>query len=319
MNKIPILILTGFLGSGKTTLLNRLVAHYQGRTGRLAVLVNEFGKAGIDGQLLEEGEYDLRELNRGSLFCICVKKDFIRILDDVANIQSPPDLLLVEATGLADPGDLSAYLDEGPIAGRYQVAGNIATVDALQFHKVVETLPAVRNQVELASLLLLNKTDLVSPERAEEVRQMLRRINPTAPIQNTVYAEISSELLPDVGLGKELDAHWQNNVLSAKPLSTGPAASIEAVVIEADKPISRSQWESILKSLPGDLLRGKGIAELDDGRRYRIERNSDRWEFSLLGTAATAPSGRILLIGYNLKNKILPLADRFAKMQLKVV
>ena len=104
---IPTILLTGFLGAGKTTLLNRLIAHYGSR--RLAVLVNEFGQAGIDGQLLRQGDYQLVQLNRGSLFCICVRTDFIAEVERIAR-QLEPELLLIEATGLADTSEMEKML-----------------------------------------------------------------------------------------------------------------------------------------------------------------------------------------------------------------
>lgn len=309
MNAIPMLILTGFLGSGKTTLLNRLIVHYRDRTERLAVLVNEFGAAGIDGQLLEEGEYDLHELNRGSLFCICVKKDFIRILDDIASMESPPDLLLVEATGLADPSDLSAFLNEAPIAGRYRVAANISMVDARQFHKVLQTLPAVRNQVEQASLLLLNKTDLVTPERVEELHEMLGRINPAAPIHSTVYAEVAPEVLPDYRRGQ-----WR---CQASP-STGPPPAIGSITLETDKSATRCEWEAFLKTLPQDLLRAKGIADLDDGQRYRVELTGSNWELAEIGPSVDPPCGRLLLIGQGLNRESLTFGKPFQALGFRI-
>ena len=319
MNAIPMLILTGFLGAGKTTLLNRMISHYRGRTERLAVLVNEFGAAGIDGQLLDEGQYDLHELNRGSLFCICVKKDFIRILGDIARMEFPPDLLLVEATGLADPGDLSAYLDEPPLAGRYRVSANICMADAQRFHKVLETLPAVRNQVEQASLLLLNKTDLVDAGRVEELRKMLREINPTAPIHSTVYARLTADVLPDHLNGGQCRGRAS---LSTLP-PTGPPPGITSVTLETNGRPARRRWEAFLETLPKDLLRGKGIVDLDDGKRYRIELVGAEWKLFLMDNrapeaTAAQPCGRVLLIGQGLDGESLLADGRFEDMRLRI-
>ena len=97
--KIPTIILTGFLGAGKTTLLNRLIDYYQ--STRTVLLINEFGQVGIDGQLLAAGNYQKIELNKGSLFCICVRTDFIDEVERIAT-EMRPELLIIEATGLAD-------------------------------------------------------------------------------------------------------------------------------------------------------------------------------------------------------------------------
>lgn len=104
---IPTIILTGFLGVGKTTLLNRLIDHYRSR--RTVLLLNEFGTIGIDGALLRQGNYTKVELNKGSLFCICVRTDFIMEVERIAN-EIRPDFLIVEATGLADTSEMEKML-----------------------------------------------------------------------------------------------------------------------------------------------------------------------------------------------------------------
>jgi len=104
---IPTILLTGFLGAGKTTLLNRLIEHYKSK--RTVLLINEFGKVGIDGEMLVEGNYEMIELNKGSLFCICVRTDFIFEVERIAT-QIKSELLIIEATGLADTSEMEKML-----------------------------------------------------------------------------------------------------------------------------------------------------------------------------------------------------------------
>ena len=107
--RIPTIILTGFLGAGKTTLLNRLIEHYNSE--RTVLLINEFGQVSIDGELLAEGNYEKIELNKGSLFCICVRTDFIFEVERIAK-ELKPELLIIEATGLADTSEMEKMLAE---------------------------------------------------------------------------------------------------------------------------------------------------------------------------------------------------------------
>ncbi|MCK5845314.1 MAG: hypothetical protein KAG97_11445, partial [Victivallales bacterium] len=103
MNKIPIVLVSGYLGAGKTTLLSRLLEGGGPLEGKsVAVLVNEFGALPVDGALLPDGDYLLTEINKGSVFCVCLKTDLIRNFEDIAR-NFKPDLLLMEATGIAEP------------------------------------------------------------------------------------------------------------------------------------------------------------------------------------------------------------------------
>jgi len=103
-----VLLITGFLGSGKTTFLNRIINNFPQEL-KLTILINEFGEIGIDGTLVEGDDIDMMEISRGSIFCVCVKTDFIKGLYEL-NAKIKPDLLIIESTGLANPSDLKRDL-----------------------------------------------------------------------------------------------------------------------------------------------------------------------------------------------------------------
>ena len=184
---IPTVLLTGFLGAGKTTLLNRLIEHYRSR--RTVLLVTEFGQVGVDATRLIPGSYDLVELNKGSLFCICVRTDFI---DEVARISRDlqPDLLLIEATGLADTSEMEKMLSLPNLIQHIHLDACLCVVDATSFYKIVGFLRAPQSQVQNADVILLNKSDLATAAELEATRRALAALQPRATIVETVYCNM---------------------------------------------------------------------------------------------------------------------------------
>jgi|GEM_PF-762258 len=192
-----VVLLTGFLGSGKTTVLRHLLETLPGETEkggplRCGVLINEFGKVSIDGPLLREGraQLPLWEINRGSIFCYCAKGDFLRtLLTDVRH--SAPALLLVEASGVADPTDLERDFARPLLSPLYRLVRNICVVDAPRFEETLDLFPLVSKQVLAAHLLLVNKCDLLAPNERERLGRLLRELNPAAALCFTSFAAVT--------------------------------------------------------------------------------------------------------------------------------
>jgi G3E family GTPase len=157
---IPIYLLTGTLGSGKTTLLNNLLQLPQFKDGNTCLIINEFGELGVDGALVESGDHPKFELNKGSIFCICIKTDFIATLQAIAN-DVKPDCLLVEATGMAEPRDVQDFIDVPDLAKEFHIEANVCIVDALDFIRVAPMLRAARQLATWADTILNNPCDLV--------------------------------------------------------------------------------------------------------------------------------------------------------------
>ena len=176
---IPVTIVTGFLGSGKTTLLNRILSERHG--AKIAVIENEFGEAGIDNDLLVSGEEQVVEMNNGCI-CCTVRGDLIRILNDLADRRADGrlafDRVVIETTGLADPGPVAQtfFLDE-QVSRRYLLDAVITLVDAVHAMRQLDENEQAQAQVGFADRLLLSKTDLVGREQVDAVSQRLRQIN----------------------------------------------------------------------------------------------------------------------------------------------
>jgi len=193
--RIPVTVLTGYLGAGKTTLLNRILGEDHGR--RYAVIVNEFGEIGIDGELITSGDEELFEMNNGCI-CCTVRGDLIRTLQGLlqqgAGRAKPFDAIIVETTGLADPGPVAQTFFVDPVLQERLALDSITTVvDARHIGARLDDSREAAEQIAFADQIVLNKTDLVSDEQLSSVEARLRRINPLAPVHRTQRARLPLE------------------------------------------------------------------------------------------------------------------------------
>src|SRR5690606_14040507 len=162
---IPVTILTGFLGAGKTTLLNRILTEQHGR--KLAVIENEFGEIGIDHELVVTSEEELFEMNNGCI-CCSVRGDLIRVLGRLIKRKDRLDGVLIETTGLADPGPVvQTFFSDDEMRPHFRLDGVITVVDAKHVVQHFDDAPEVKKQIAFADLIILNKSDLVAADELD--------------------------------------------------------------------------------------------------------------------------------------------------------
>ncbi|MCE0524072.1 MAG: GTP-binding protein [Methylacidiphilales bacterium] len=194
---IPVTVITGFLGAGKTTLLNRILTENHGK--RIAVIENEFGEVGVDHQLVIQSDEEIFELNNG---CICcrVRGDLIRILAKLRQRRDKFDSVLIETTGLADPGPVAqTFFTDEEVKESFSLDGIVTVVDARHVGLHFDDTREVREQIGFADVILLNKTDLVSPAGLAETEARIRKMNPLAKIYRTENAAIDLSKVLNVG------------------------------------------------------------------------------------------------------------------------
>jgi len=183
MDPIPVTVITGFLGAGKTTLLNRILTEQHGR--KLAVIENEFGEVGVDNQLVISGEEELFEMNNGCI-CCSVRGDLIRILGRLLKRKDRLDGVLIETTGLANPAPVAqTFFTDEEMRAAFRLDAIVTVVDAKHVLTHLDTGDESVKQVAFADVILLNKTDLVTPAELVSLEARIRRINAVARIHRT--------------------------------------------------------------------------------------------------------------------------------------
>ena len=187
-DKIPVTVLTGYLGAGKTTLLNRILSEPHGK--KFAVIVNEFGEIGIDNELVVNADEEVFEMNNGCI-CCTVRGDLVRIIDGLMRRKGKFDAIIVETTGLADPAPVAQtfFMDEA-VGAKTKLDAVVTVVDAKWLAERLKDAPEAKNQIAFADVILINKTDLVSPEELHELEARIRALNPYARLHRTERAKI---------------------------------------------------------------------------------------------------------------------------------
>lgn len=258
--RVPVTVVTGFLGSGKTTLINHILKGQHGQ--KVAVIVNEFGEIGIDGQLMiEEDEEQLVEFNNGCL-CCTVRGDLVRTLDDLTQ-RADLDAVLIETTGLADPAPVaSTFIVSDEIRSKFNLDAFVTVVDAPYLERNLTDSHEAQEQVAFADIILINKTDLISPEELAVVEQRLRVLNPIAKIHHTEFSVIDLPLILGVG-AFDLEVKLDVDPSFLDALEHEHDAAVGSFALTSEKPIDMNRfmlWMNDLAQEKGeDLYRTKGL------------------------------------------------------------
>ena len=196
-DRVPVTVLTGFLGSGKTTLLNRILTEQHGK--RIAVIENEFGEIGIDQALVINADEEVFEMNNGCI-CCTVRGDLIRILGNLVKRRDRFDHVLVETTGLADPGPVAqTFFVDDEVRAQFALDGIVTLVDAKHVALHLDDSDECKQQIAFADVLVLNKTDLVTPGELDALETRVRGMNAMARVHRTTNAAVPIETVLDVG------------------------------------------------------------------------------------------------------------------------
>ncbi|RAK57659.1 CobW family GTP-binding protein [Phenylobacterium deserti] len=189
--KTPVTVLTGYLGAGKTTLLNRILSEEHGK--KYAVIVNEFGEVGIDNDLIVGADEEVFEMNNGCV-CCTVRGDLIRVVQGLMKRKGGFDAIIVETTGLADPGPVAQtfFVDED-VRAKTQLDSVTTVVDAKHLPLRLKDSKEAAEQIAFADQIILNKTDLVSEAELAEVERAIRTLNPLAPIHRAQRSNVPLE------------------------------------------------------------------------------------------------------------------------------
>jgi G3E family GTPase len=302
--RIPVTVVTGYLGAGKTTLLNHLLT--QTSDWKIAVIVNEFGDAGIDGELIESGAEDLIELSSGCICCV-VRGDLIRTLRSLARSRPDLDAVLIETTGLANPSPvIQTFSVDQILAARFRLDSVVTVVDALH---IVGQLAASRDaadQIALADLIVLNKADEAGD--IDVLAHDLRRINPFAPILPTTRGRVAAvDLLDRHSFDLARLADRMATTLPEPDHHHSHTDGIHAVSVQTDAALDAEKLETWLRDMLAlngpDMLRIKGIIDVAGApRKLVLQAVNMLLEGGYAGPwpADQSRNSRIVFIGRNL-------------------
>jgi G3E family GTPase len=266
-NQIPVAVIGGYLGAGKTTLLNRLLAEAQGV--KLAVLVNDFGSVNIDAALIASRDGETISLTNGCV-CCTIGDNLGLALHDLAERPDGPEHIVIEASGVADPGKIAHYAASHPrlVLDSIVVIADAETIRERAADKYVGDL--VRLQLANADVVVLSKTDLVDADACRQVRAWIESRVPGARLLAT----------PGSGLFVELLLSQRTAPAHRMPARGGDhRQTFAAWTFSRERPLDGAALRATIVSLPPAVLRAKGIVRLaeEPGRPFVLQLVGRRW------------------------------------------
>lgn len=252
--RIPVTVVGGFLGAGKTTLVNHLI-----KTGgkRFGVIVNEFGDINVDGALIENLEADedgVTEFSNGCLCCVG-RDDLAEAMIKLAMRKNPPEHLLIELSGLADPVPVAQTVLDPQLRGLFDLDSIIGVADARNLERTLSDVPEGAVQLAYASNIVLNKTDLADNAQLETARGLLRGLNPLAHQTETQNASVDAPAMLEQNA---FETDWK-----PRNYTHEHAAGVTSFTLHHSEPLDVIAWNTFMEELiisrPGSVFRAKGF------------------------------------------------------------
>ena len=301
------ILIVGFLGSGKTTMMQEILKKYKDR--KVGVIVNEFGEVNIDAKIIDHDGIKIAELSNGSIFCACIKDKFVDSLIEMSGRDL--DYLFIEASGLADPANISQILEgiRAKVADPYDYRGSICIVDGENFLDLYEVLPAIKSQIEFSMAVIINKGDLVEESTLGEVTEKISAINPKASSYVTSYCNVDTKEIVDNLAISETQARDTVNTAETRPTT---------FVLRGKDTVPMDNLKKFIEDISGSTYRVKGFVKTDKGDMEvsSVGKNIQitPWEKGIEQTALTAISS----VGFKLMSVITKAIDENVKGYIQI-
>ena len=264
---IPVIVIGGFLGAGKTTLLNYILSENHGI--RVGVLVNDFGAINIDAKLVVGVDGDVVSLANGCV-CCSIRDDLIPACMELILRKDPPELLIVESSGVSEPQQVANTFMVPEIERLMALDAVVTIVDAEQFPATMqgEMASLARTQVEDADMIVLNKVDLVNHKELKAVKSLLQIVAPRLRILEATDGQVALNLMMGNGIHSVSRAQDVTSSHGQAGHRTGPSFSTWHWT--SDMPLSFPRLRSAIEALPDTVYRAKGIVHLEELPSHRI-------------------------------------------------
>jgi G3E family GTPase len=289
--RIPITVIGGFLGAGKTTLVNKLI-----RSGayKFGVIVNEFGETGVDGSLIEKMDSDgVAELSNGCLCCFG-RDDLVQSMVKLAMRETPPEYVLIELSGVADPVPVAQTVLDPYVKGLFELDGIIGVADARNLKTTVQQNPEGAVQLAYASTVILNKIDLATAEQVEEAKLITQKLNPLVSIQEASHADVA---FPSILNTHAFEPKCESDY------TVQHTSGLNSFTLRAGQPLNRQGFnhfiETMIVARPDQVYRAKGFISIE-GFDKHVLFQSVREIFNLnLAEQDTDGKTNLVIIGKN--------------------
>ena len=254
MEKTKLYVLTGFLGSGKTTVLLELIERLKGK--KIGVIQNEFGKVSVDGTILRNDDIQMVEITRGSIFCSCLKLNFVTALSEM--LQNDFEYLFVESSGWGDPSNVQEIMEAARVASGkdFEFAGVLCFVDAINFFSQLEDVEGAFRQVKHCNMAVITKTDLADEAQIGSVEAKVKEINPVCLVRQSKMGVMDFSFLEE-----DLTAY---QYAESEDTTNSSANKPKSVFMEFTEAVDSEKMIKFLQQIAPDVHRVKGFCQLSD-------------------------------------------------------
>ncbi len=307
--KTKLYVLTGFLGSGKTTILLKILELLKDKN--VGIIQNEFGKLSIDGTILQNDNIQMVEINRGSIFCSCLKLSFVQALVEMSKHKF--DYLFVESSGLGDPSNVAEILEAAKAISddQYDFAGVVCLVDSVNFFNQLGDLETVYRQLKHCHLAVLTKVDLVNASTIIKIKEKIREINPACRIDLSSNGNLNLGFLnEDLMKYKWVEGEETTNSEELKP---------KTLYMNFEGVIEKEKLELFLREIEPDIYRAKGFFNLSNIGWNQIDLVGKQIDYKSCNKQEKSQLVFISRIGPALIKKIYDAWNKYVglEMQLK--